>query len=98
MTGTADLPAEVGLTQAWTDDYETLREEVLAGRGRGHGLALLLREGMAAWIRAWSRAAGPAPVASRPPRAEPSLPAGVRGEVVSVLAGMALAICREAVS
>jgi hypothetical protein len=71
---------------------------VLAGCGRGHGLALLLREGMAAWIRAWSCTPGPAPLVARPTRAEPGLPAGVRSEVVSVLAGMALASGRKALS
>lgn len=98
MTGTADPPAEVGPPQVLTDDYEALRKDALAGCGRGHGLALLLREGMAAWIRAWSCAPGPAPGVARPVRAEPGLPAGVRSEVVSVLASMALASGQRAVS
>ncbi len=41
----------------WTRRYEQLREQVLAGDSliatECQGLALLIRQGMAAWIRAW---------------------------------------------
>jgi hypothetical protein len=41
----------------WTRRYEQLREQVLAGNSSiatdGRGLALLIRQGMAAWMRAW---------------------------------------------
>ena len=41
----------------WTHRYEQLREQVLAGESligtdRGTGLTLLIRQGMAAWMRA----------------------------------------------
>ena len=41
----------------WTHRYEQLREQVLAGesligKDRGTGLTLLIRQGMAAWMRA----------------------------------------------
>jgi hypothetical protein len=43
--------------QCWTRRYEQLREQVLAGdnciaRDR-RGLTVLIRQGMAAWMRAW---------------------------------------------
>jgi hypothetical protein len=41
----------------WTRRYEQLREQVLAGDNSiatdRPGLAVLIREGMAAWMRAW---------------------------------------------
>jgi hypothetical protein len=41
----------------WTRRYEQLREQVLAGDGLiatdCRGLALLIRQGMAAWMGAW---------------------------------------------
>jgi hypothetical protein len=41
----------------WTRRYEQLREQVLVGDGLivtdCRGLALLIRQGMAAWMRAW---------------------------------------------
>lgn len=97
MTGAAHPRAEVGPAQALREGYEALRDEALEGRARGLGLALFLREGMAAWIHAGARAI-PAPVPSRPPRSESGLPDGVHGDVVTVLAGMALTTYREAVS
>jgi hypothetical protein len=103
MTGTAHPRADVGLTQALTEGYEVLRDEGGRGSARGGGgggalgLALFLREGMAAWIRAGERAI-PAAAPSRPLRPERGLLEGVHGEVVAVLAGMALSTYREAVS
>jgi diketogulonate reductase-like aldo/keto reductase len=97
MTGTAHPRADVGLTQALTEAYELLRDQVLEGRARGIGLALFLREGMAAWIRAGERAI-PAAAQSRPSRPQRDLLEGIHGEVVTVLAGMALSTYREAVS
>ena len=43
--------------QCWTPRYEQLREQVLAGDNfiatDRRGLTVLIREGMAAWMRAW---------------------------------------------
>jgi len=65
---------------------------MLEGRGgeRELGLALLMRQGMAAWIRAWSACVTPAPAGQelgRGPRMP--LPAGVRGEITRLLVTMA---------
>jgi len=70
--------------------YERLRACALSGERDGWrlGLALLERRGVAAWSRAWRESAPtrPAPVA----RAAVEPPAGA-GELVGVLASMALA-------
>lgn len=74
--------------------YEQLRCSVLELRfsddHRG-GLALLMREGLAAWIEAWSLCLMPAtPAVASPPQEEPLLPQGLHGEMVHVLANIAL--------
>jgi hypothetical protein len=96
MTGTACPRADVGPAPPLTEGYEVLREAVLAGRAGGLGLALFLREGMAAWMRAWD---GPRPGArvAAPPRRGSDAPAGgAHGAIVSVLAEMALSTYRMA--
>jgi hypothetical protein len=72
--------------------YERLRACVLSGGPDGQrlGRALLERRGLAAWAHAWHETA-PAPAAA-PARAAPGTPAAC-GEVVAVLAAMALAVC-----
>ena len=72
--------------------YERLRACALAGEPDGWrlGLALLERRGVAAWTRAWQSTA---PVPSAPPAraaVEATTGAGA-GEIVGVLATMALA-------
>jgi hypothetical protein len=74
-------------------DYEALRCTVLDGtRGdRDLGLVLLMRRGMAAWIRAWSAcAAPPVPTEGRTHGDALALPAGLRGDVTRLLVTMAL--------
>jgi hypothetical protein len=68
--------------------YEAVRAAALAAGGSraGLGAALLIAQGMAAWIRSW-RACTPPPPPARPGSAAPGPPA----EVVGVLAAMALA-------
>jgi hypothetical protein len=68
--------------------YEALRAQALGGGPAGwrHGLALLQGRGMAAWLRA----ARSVPALSGPER--PITSSGVDGELVGVLAAMALAV------
>jgi len=80
-----------------TAGYEGLRRAVLEGGGeRELGFALLIRHGMAGWIRAWSACAGPARMPDGPVRGTGiTVPAGVRGEVTRLLVTMALRATRE---
>jgi hypothetical protein len=70
--------------------YERLRACALSGEPDGWrlGLALLERRGLAAWTRAWQDTAPLPAAAPARPAVEP--PAGA-GELVGVLASMALA-------
>lgn len=79
--------------------YEVLRTQAMARPAMAprHGLAVLLRRGVAAWMDAWS--ALPAP-AERPRREEyqqqsSPLPDNASAEVVRVLASMALGHIEE---
>ena len=78
--------------------YETLRRLALGRSGPDGGPSLgftvLLRHGMAAWLRAWARC--PSPLVSVAPSAPMSaLPPIVHMELARVWAHMALA-CQEA--
>ena len=77
--------------------YETLRSYAVERHAPAsrEGLVVLLRQGVAAWMDAWSTL----PVPTRPTRAEreqPSpLPNGASAEVVRVLASMTLGHIQE---
>jgi hypothetical protein len=76
---------------ALTDRYEQLRAGVLAGNGEGlrFGLGVLAARGMAAWMTLWQQVpAAPPAGGARPATAAPS---GGAGEMVRILAAMALA-------
>ena len=75
--------------------YEELRRhaverQILAGR---FGLAVLLRQGLAAWVEQYSKMPAPAPSAeiSRPS----PLPEDTCADVINVLAAMALGRIQE---
>lgn len=78
------------------EDYEGLRRAVLEGtRGdRDLGRALLMRRGMAAWIRAWATCGAPASSDRCPHTDGLPLPAGLRGDVTRLLVTMALTTTR----
>ncbi len=76
--------------------YEELRRhaverQILVGR---LGLAVLLRQGLAAWVEQWSKmpAPTPAPFAEIP---RPPLPDDTSADVINVLAAMALGHIQE---
>lgn len=85
------------------DQYEALRGEALdAHRSleRGHGLALFLARGMAAWLGALSALSPRTPSFSRELERStcnphPGLPQAVRSNLTLVLAGMVLACSEE---
>jgi len=74
--------------------YETLRSQAIDGHAlvARHGLTVLLRQGMAAWMEAWFQVPVSSPSRSardERPRSFP-LPDGASLEVVRVLTAMAL--------
>ena len=82
--------------QCWTRRYEQLREQVLAGDNfiatDRRGLAVLIRAGMAAWMRAWHEPLSCA-VAAAAPKAEAlsmSLGASWQQEATRLLVNMTL--------
>jgi len=87
--------------QELTVHYEQLRDDALsltAGRQPTPGLALLLRQGMAAWMQAWSACAQKTcveAVTSSVPSPTNSLDARV--QMASILAGVILGRPLEAV-
>ena len=87
---------DAGSVRQLVECYEELRQDAIRGaRGRSLGLALFLREGMAAWMRACSTwMPKPAPL----PLAGSALPSGLHGQMAALLADMALATAREVTS
>lgn len=89
---------DAGSVRQLVECYEELRQDVIRGaRGCSLGLALFLREGMAAWMRACSTWM-PKPAPLPPPRAGSTLPSGLHGPMAALLADMALATAREVTS
>ncbi len=82
--------------------YEDLRSEVLhLSEGyclSNQGLALFLHQGMLGWLRAWSKCSHPTSTARerRGHWNDRNLPAGLRAEVATLLANMALESWKEA--
>lgn len=74
--------------------YEDLRRHVLGegvGSVGGLGVALLMHQGMLAWMRAWSECGRPrGQVAMKEPANHERVPRHLQPEVVMILAGMAL--------
>jgi hypothetical protein len=78
--------------------YETLRWHALAPRPlptARDGLAVLLRQGIAAWMDAWSSLPAPVVRTTQDECETPPLPHDASVEVVHVLAAMALGHIRN---
>ena len=74
----------------WKHEYECLRREaVQQGARRGHGMALFLSRGMAAWQAALT-AFKPQPVAQNVIEQSASLPSIARSDLTALLASMVL--------
>lgn len=84
-----------------TAHYEQLRDDALsltAGHQPTLGLDLLLRQGMAAWMQAWSACVQKPGVEAVPPSApRPTNSLDVRAQMASILAGVILGRPVEAV-
>ncbi len=92
MTSAAQLPSD---TAALISHYEKIRGEALRrpGRsGRGNGLALFLRRGMAGWIAACAPLVRALEAPPSKPAEEGRLPLDLRSEVATVLTEMALTV------
>jgi len=77
--------------------YEELRSQVLNGVAAGHGHALLLRQGLRAWVEAWSCCAlGDAPREHPAPGPTALLPPTAQAETVALLATLVLSARRHA--
>lgn len=76
--------------------YEELRRAALGagapGSGRGIGLALFLRSGMAAWMETCVALVPPRDAATARAATRPLVPVDLRLEVATLLAEMALAV------
>jgi hypothetical protein len=99
MNPSADGSPQDRLSVDLQSAYEGLREQILTPGSVGRGereLALLMRQGMAAWICAWRRCRETTSDASTdrpaPPEAGTVPPAGLRGEIVTLLTGMVLSV------
>lgn len=97
MTDPMPITTETSASEH-TDRYEALRRHALEPHHDGaarDGLAVLLRQGVAAWMEAWSTLPAPAVRAAQEGRERPPLPDGMSAEVVRVLAAMALGHIQE---
>lgn len=87
-----------GPQQALLDAYECLRAYVLHPQAPAaiQGLALVLRQGLAAWIRAFVKALPPPRTAPLIRPSDEAMPATLAHQVALLLAGMALKSQSEA--
>lgn len=92
------MPAGPG---PWTARYEDLRREALSGCSSGGywGLTLFMRQGLAAWMRAWPPCTETGRL-SKPPLQQPiinlpSLPSNLRAQITTVLVNMVLGVQQE---
>lgn len=89
-------PVVAGAREALTAGYEELRGAALGqagGAGRGIGLALFIRSGMAAWLATCAALLIPRePPARRVAAEPPPVAPDVRVEVAMLLAEMALSV------
>ena len=81
--------------------YEQLRRDAMgrpAHDGEGLGLALFLRRGMTAWMRAWSECARTVePVTRSQAGANEAIPVDMRSRITTLLASIILSLQQEAI-
>jgi hypothetical protein len=84
---------------ALVERYEALRQDVIAGDGRGRtvrGLALLMRRGMAAWMRCIGDEAKSAEQpATAGAASDLRLPVGIEPHLIAILATMVMTTALE---
>jgi len=92
---------DLGATgHAMAEQYEALRRDVLDFDGHTHAvrsLALLMRHGMAVWMRGVSDTRVSTPASTRC-ATERSLPVGIEQSLIDILATMTLATAAEVIA
>jgi hypothetical protein len=82
--------------------YEQLRRDAISRptrSGEGLGLALFLRRGMTAWMRAWSECHGHVEqTACSQPGAGETIPVEMRSQLTTLLASMILSLQQETIA
>ena len=94
------MPALGATGHALAEQYEALRTDVLDFDGHTHavrGLALLMRQGMAVWMRGVSETRVATPVPTRCTSERP-LPVGIAQSLVEILATVTLATAAEVIA
>lgn len=97
MTSSSTMDTPQRTAPEFRARYEALRRHAVMRDSPPEprdGLAVLLREGIPAWLAAWSRVPAPVPTARVECRS-PVLPDGVSADVIRVLAAMALGHLQE---
>lgn len=79
--------------------YEDLRGQAVVhpAAARSLGYALFIRQGMAAWARAWRSCASEPPTSAPSPVAHTPMPLELRAQVALVLAGIIFNLQRQEV-
>ena len=92
LTQAAAKAPPSGDSGALLSGYEEIRSQALRSgcSGRGHGLALFVRRGMAAWLTACAPLTRPPEALREKPAESDRVPPDLRNEVATVLAEMAL--------
>lgn len=77
--------------------YEVLRSDAVDRNARSncYGLVVLLRQGVAAWMQAWSKLPEPAPLPVLTERQPSPLPGDTSTEVIRILVAMTLSHIQE---
>ncbi len=86
------IPVFSSSAQTLEEGYEILRQQVLSNPGclePARGLGVFLRQGMVTWMKAYSLCSPTLPLP--PPRPNAEVPAGLVGEITTILAGIVLA-------
>jgi hypothetical protein len=97
MTAPTPITTGTGASEH-ADRYEALRRHVIEPHdvpAAREGLAVLLRQGVVAWMKAWSRLPAPGVRTVQNECEKPPLPDGASAEVVRVIAAMALGHIEE---
>jgi hypothetical protein len=87
-------------SQGLATHYEQLRRAAMSRPdygGEGLGLALFLRRGMTAWMRAWSECATVEPVTRSQAGADEAIPVDMRSQITTLLASIILSLQQEAI-